>query len=56
MLKECGIDLETFDRLPRKRIDRILKLKEEMLQQQQKLMEEERKKQEREAARRSKYK
>lgn len=51
LLKEGCIDIETFDRLPRKRIERIIRLQEERLEEQQRYIEEQRKKQEREAAR-----
>ena len=53
LLKEGCIDIETFDRLPRKRIERIIRLQEERIEQQNKYLEEERKKQEREAAKKS---
>lgn len=55
LLKEGCIDIKTFDELPRKRIERILRLQEERLQQQQQFMEEERKKQEREAERKQRF-
>ena len=54
LLKEGAIDINTFDSLPRKRIERLLRLQEEGLEEQQKYFEEQQKEQERKAARKMK--
>ena len=56
LLKEGCIPIETFDRLTKKRIERILTLQEKRLEEQAKALEEQRKEQERKMNKNTKYK
>ena len=48
LLKEGAIPIETFDKLTRKRIMRILEINEQILEEQRRQMDAERKKQSKE--------
>ena len=53
LLKEGCWSIETFDNMTNKRIQRLLKLREQQLEEQHKYMEEQRKQQERDMARKN---